>query len=419
LSYDRTLNQYNFQIAGSGILGLTATAVQAYKPLQLWGSSSGYVGFAAQATAGSATYTWPTAPVNGNYLQTDASGNLTWAAGGSGASAATPTALGTVYGQTPSIVDRNSTALGYQAGAIAAPTGGLYVTAVGYQALTSGTGSYNTAVGFRSLYYTTTGNNNTAVGREALANIITSQQNTAIGASAGATFTAGSTTAGNQTFVGFLSGGYVTTGEANSFVGSGSGSGIETGTLNTAIGFVAMANSPISITNSTCVGYASDVTGSNQIQLGGGSTTCYTNGAVQNRSDIRDKAEVRDTQLGLGFINALRPVDYKWDMREDYRPPMPEDMSDKEAMTAWREASKISALTHDGSKKRNRFHHGLIAQEVKAVLDAQGIDFGGYQDHKVKGGEDVLSLGYEELIAPLIKAIQELTARVQELESKA
>ena len=87
-------------------------------------------------------------------------------------------------------------------------------------------------------------------------------------------------------------------------------------------------------------------------------------------------------------------------------------------MAAWREASKISALTHDGSKKRSRYHHGLIAQEVKAVLDAQGIDFGGYQDHKVKGGEDVLTIGYDELIAPLIKAIQELTARVQALEAK-
>jgi hypothetical protein len=54
----------------------------------------------------------------------------------------------------------------------------------------------------------------------------------------------------------------------------------------------------------------------------------------------------------------------------------------------------------------------LIAQEVKSVMDNKGIDFGGYQDHSVKGGEDVLSLGYSELIAPLIKAIQELNTIV-------
>ena len=52
-------------------------------------------------------------------------------------------------------------------------------------------------------------------------------------------------------------------------------------------------------------------------------------------------------------------------------------------------------------------HHGLIAQEVRDVLATQGIDFGGFQDHAVNGGEDVLSLGYDELIAPMIKAIQE------------
>jgi hypothetical protein len=80
LAYDRTANQYNFQIAGSGIFSLSATATQTYKPLRLMGSSSGYVGLAALATAGSTTYTWPSAPTNGYFLQTDASGNLTWSA---------------------------------------------------------------------------------------------------------------------------------------------------------------------------------------------------------------------------------------------------------------------------------------------------------------------------------------------------
>ena len=50
-------------------------------------------------------------------------------------------------------------------------------------------------------------------------------------------------------------------------------------------------------------------------------------------------------------------------------------------------------------------------------LSAKSI-FGGLQDHKINGGDDVLSIGYTELIAPLIKAIQELTARVVELESR-
>ena len=37
---------------------------------------------------------------------------------------------------------------------------------------------------------------------------------------------------------------------------------------------------------------------------------------------------------------------------------------------------------------------------------------------QVKNGDDVLSIGYEELIAPLIKAVQELTQKNQELENK-
>jgi hypothetical protein len=180
------------------------------------------------------------------------------------------------------------------------------------------------------------------------------------------------------------------------------------------------------------------------VQLGNGSTTTYAFGAVQDRSDIRDKADIRDTELGLEFVNALRPVDFKWDMREDYRPeahkPVVEPIEPKEdasneekakyaeelaaynaykvKLDKWLEDVKLANITHDGSKKRNRFHHGLIAQEVKAVLDAKGIDFGGFQDHSIKGGDDVLSIGYVELIAPMLKAIQELSAKVAELEAK-
>jgi hypothetical protein len=57
----------------------------------------------------------------------------------------------------------------------------------------------------------------------------------------------------------------------------------------------------------------------------------------------------------------------------------------------------------------------LIAQEVKEMLDAKGIDFGGYQDHSVAGGKDVLTIGYDELVGPLIKAVQELSNQVKAL----
>jgi hypothetical protein len=152
---------------------------------------------------------------------------------------------------------------------------------------------------------------------------------------------------------------------------------------------------------------------------------------VQNRSDQRDKTAIRDTQLGLNFILALRPRDFKWDMREDYRTkppakPNPVDYENKEAQyeadlakwetdyVNWEEANKLANITHDGTHTRTRYHQGLIAQEVKQTMDAMGVDFGGYQDHTIKGGDAVLTIGYEELVAPLIKAIQELKAEFDE-----
>jgi hypothetical protein len=51
-------------------------------------------------------------------------------------------------------------------------------------------------------------------------------------------------------------------------------------------------------------------------------------------------------------------------------------------------------------------------------MDTMGIDFGGYQDHTVKGGQDKLSISYTELIAPMIKAIQELKIEVNMLKAQ-
>ena len=168
------------------------------------------------------------------------------------------------------------------------------------------------------------------------------------------------------------------------------------------------------IVNCAALGYLATVTGSNQVQLGNSTTTTYVYGTVQNRSDARDKTDIRDTQLGLDFIESLRPVDFKWDMREDYTEWVddPDSTIDDEGNPR---GQKAVYHEKDGSRKRNRYHHGLIAQEVKEVLDAKGIDFGGYQDHSVAGGKDVLSIGYDELVGPLIKAVQELSDQVKAL----
>ena len=59
--------------------------------------------------------------------------------------------------------------------------------------------------------------------------------------------------------------------------------------------------------------------------------------------------------------------------------------------------------------------HGLIAQEVKQALDNQGVDtFGGWS----VGDDGRQRISAEKMVMPLIKAVQELSARVKELESK-
>jgi hypothetical protein len=336
----------------------------------------------------------------------------------------------------------DSVAIGYQA--LSAPTSsGLYNVMIGNAAGGSlNTGNSNTGVGRRAMAATTTGtgnvalgndamvgsgvactgSNNVAVGNTAAPNIVAGYQNTAVGTSAGAALSGGF----NNTFAGRFAGQAVTSGAGNTAIGEQALSGTTTGDYNTALGSGTVGGA--AYTNTTLLGYLATVTGSNEVQLGNASTTTYAYGAVQNRSDSRDKADVRPTVLGLDFINSLRPVDFKWDMRDDYRSAQPEpiahDASDEEkeahkaAVAKWVEDNQFSNLNSDGSKKRSRYHHGLIAQEVKAAITASGIDFGGFQDHSIKGGQDVMSIGYEELIAPLIKAVQQLSAEVAELKAR-
>jgi len=142
---------------------------------------------------------------------------------------------------------------------------------------------------------------------------------------------------------------------------------------------------------------------------------------------MRDKTDVRDSVLGLTFINQLRPVDYKWNYRDAYVEQVTKTVMIDEISIDPDTGEKIIikvpvntiervSVLNDGSKARNRYHHGLIAQEVKTVMDNTSTDFGGYQDHKLEGGVDVLSIGYSELIAPLIKSVQELSAQVVALQ---
>lgn len=336
------------------------------------------------------------------------------------------TALGSYalrYNQT----GRGNVGVGRNAGH--ANVTGHYNTAVGTNAYSGTvaeggqkdekTASYNTAIGYDSLF-NTDADNNTGLGALSGYNNKSGHDNVFIGYAAGHANVSGfnnvvigvdankSSKASNRNVsVGREALYSMTAGLDNVAVGTGAMKFLVTGDSNMAIGDLALAydvnGKPLtSVTDSVGVGKQTRVSGNKQVQLGRSGTTTYAYGAVQDRSDKRDKADIRDTKLGLDFIKQLRPVDFKWDYREDY--------------SEIKEDGTIVRHEKDGSKKRNRYHHGLIAQEVQEVIKETGIDFGGFQDHKVSGGDDVFSIGYQELIAPLIKSVQELNQKIDSLE---
>ena len=259
-------------------------------------------------------------------------------------------------------------------------------TGVGSAALSVCTGNNNVAVGAEAMLVAGAANDNIAVGSAAMLSATTESSSTAVGAGA----LLSTTNASDNVAVGTLAAAYIVSAGQNTALGSQALSLTTTGSQNTTY------------TNCAGLGYDTRVSGSDQVQLGNSSTTPYAHAALQLRSDERDKTAIADEPLGLDFVNALRPRTFVYDFRDDYS-----NIVDGEAVT----------VPKDGSRARTRRHHGLVAQELKATCDAMGIDFAGLQHHAVNGGEDVWSVGYDELIAVLIRAVQELSAEVASLTS--
>lgn len=323
----------------------------------------------------------------------------------------------------------NTTTVGCFAGDVSY---GNNCTYVGYRAGcgdAASSGAENVAVGMFALRNITSGQQNTVLGSGAGADIRTHKNNVIVGFDAGKNATSsynviiGSGAAkvasgGGVVVVGYNSATLMTGGN-NVVIGNSACPSLTTGTNNVAVGANAgrlhFDKTPVA-TDANCVfiGYDARNSGDNQVQLGNSLQTTYAFGAVQDRSDRRDKSDVRDTILGSDFILSLRPVDFRWDYRDDYFDEVADGQDDD-----GNPKTRLVPIAKDGSRKRKRYHHGLIAQEVRETMEKLGVDFGGFQDHSINGGCDVLSLGYEELIGPMIKTIQELNARIKKLEALA
>jgi len=127
-------------------------------------------------------------------------------------------------------------------------------------------------------------------------------------------------------------------------------------------------------------------------------------------SDSRLKTNIVNTSFGLSYINSLRPVDYEY-------------TSDTLDAYFTDENTPFLRDMYTGVK------HGFIAQEVRtSTFDnhASNTAFGGLgykAESEQDNFEDIQTVDLEQFIGPVIKSIQELsakidllTARVEELE---
>jgi predicted DNA-binding ArsR family transcriptional regulator len=138
--------------------------------------------------------------------------------------------------------------------------------------------------------------------------------------------------------------------------------------------------------------------------LGGGLTASTSTSGI---SDYRTKRNVSDSDLGLDFISKLRPVKFKWVDGEN------------------------SEEVH-----RKKYHYGLIAQEVKESLEVDNLhedssiiqsssdsELASYKKQYPELAEELsnsplLSLDYIQLVPALIKAIQDMSSKIESLETE-
>ena len=219
---------------------------------------------------------------------TNGNGAITIAASGSGVSAATPTALGTVYGKQTTVGGTPFlTAYGYNA---AGGTTGVGVTAVGVGALyTNSTGARSTAMGYNA-GYSNTGDNNLFVGNQSGFTNTTGTGNSFVG---------------GMTSDNWPSGYYNTTGADNSAFGGGTLIQNTTGSSNTAVGTYALYSNTTA-SGITAVGYQAgknNTTGTANVYMGYNAGRANTTGNynIGIGREALDATTTASSNVGIGY----------------------------------------------------------------------------------------------------------------------
>ncbi len=266
-----------------------------------------------------------------------------------------------------------NTALGSKS--LSTNTTGVNNTATGAGTLRFNNGNSNTAFGFQALEDNQDGNNNSAFGYQALNKNTAGTQNTAIGSAA---------LFGN------------TSGSENIAIGDAAGTSNKTGSRNTFVGKNTNANLD-NLVNATAIGYSANATVSNSVRIGNtGISSIGGQVGWSNLSDSRVKTAIAENIPGLAFIQKLRPVSYRYDIRRQNALLGITDTAQ------WEGKYDIEKMTFSG----------FIAQEVEQAARSIGYDFSGVD--APKNDKSLYGLRYAEFTVPLVKAVQEQQAMIEE-----
>ena len=131
-------------------------------------------------------------------------------------------------------------------------------------------------------------------------------------------------------------------------------------------------------------------------------------GAITKQSDRRIKTSIEDAPSVLGLINALKPRIYL----------MKNSPGDSKVVS-------VDPVTNEWEfepiRLGKRKHFGLIAQEVKEAFEQSGFptdEYSGWGISDQENPDSQQNISLDEFIGILLKAVQELSTKVNELESK-
>ncbi len=202
-----------------------------------------------------------------------------------------------------------------------------------------------------------------------------------------------------------------TTGEKNVAVGTHALNSNTTGSWNVVLGDDAAINNTSgggnvtigweayytgNYNNTVSIGANSVVTATNQVRIGNMFTTSI--GGFQDWSNISDgrfKSDVKEDVAGLTFINQLKPVSFV--------------LNQKAIGSFFKTSNTVAAL--EGVNETQTRRTGFIAQQVEDIVSKGKYAF--YGVDAPKNSNDAYTIRYAEFVVPLVKAVQELSAKVE------